>query len=86
MGYTKNDSLPVEELKKIGSDDTVPYNFSMYTSKCMFYDEKKNVWSTDGLKVGHKTNLKSTECLTTHLGTFGSGFSFLSAFNYTVAR
>ena len=51
MGYTKNDSLPLEELQKIGSDDTVPYNFSMYTSKCMFYDEEKNVWSTDRLKV-----------------------------------
>ena len=51
MGYTKNDSLPLEELEKIGSDDTVPYIFSMYTSKCMFYDEKKNEWSTDGLKV-----------------------------------
>ena len=51
LGYTKNDSLPLEELDKIGSDGTVPYNFSMYTSKCMFYDEKKNIWSTDGLKV-----------------------------------
>ena len=58
MGYTKNDSLPVEELKKIGSDDTVPYNFSMYTSKCMFYDEKKNVWSTEGLKVRLRRTIK----------------------------
>ena len=58
MGYTKNDSLPVEELKKIGSDDTVPYNFSMYTSKCMFYNETKNVWSTDGLKVRLRRTIK----------------------------
>ena len=58
MGYTKNDSLPVEELKKIGSDDTVPYNFSMYTSKCMFYDEEKKVWSTDGLKVRLRRTIK----------------------------
>ena len=58
MGYTKNDSLPLEELKKIGSDDTVPYNFSMYTSKCMFYNETKNVWSTDGLKVRLRRTIK----------------------------
>ena len=58
LGYTKNDSLPLEELDKIGSDGTVPYNFSMYTSKCMFYDEKKKIWSTDGLKVRLRRNIK----------------------------
>ena len=58
MGYTKNDSLPLEELEKIGSDDTVPYIFSMYTSKCMFYNETKKVWSTDGLKVRLRRNIK----------------------------
>ena len=59
LSFTKNDSLPAEELDEIGSDGTVPYKFSMYTSKCMFYDEEKSVWSTDGLKVRFR---KFIEC------------------------
>lgn len=31
--------------------DGIPYNFSVYTSSCSYYDEKNNSWRTDGVKV-----------------------------------
>ena len=51
LRFIKNDSLPEEEQERMKSDGTVPYKFSLYTSKCLFFDEQKKVWSTDGLKV-----------------------------------
>ena len=51
LRYKANSSLPAEEKAKMNSDDTVPYNFSVYTSMCMYYDENKQKWSTEGTKV-----------------------------------
>ncbi|CAF4106865.1 unnamed protein product, partial [Rotaria sp. Silwood1] len=45
-----------------------------YVSKCQYWDEKRILWSSDGCEVGPLTTLKSTECLCTHLTTFGSDF------------
>ncbi|CAF0958355.1 unnamed protein product [Adineta ricciae] len=50
------------------------YTINMYVSKCQYWDEKKYIWSSDGCEVGPLTTLKSTECLCTHLTTFGSDF------------
>jgi polycystin 1L2 len=50
------------------------YTINMYVSKCQYWDEKRYVWSSDGCQVGSLTTLKSTECLCTHLTTFGSDF------------
>ncbi|UJR29011.1 hypothetical protein I4U23_010229 [Adineta vaga] len=50
------------------------YTINMYVSKCQYWDEKRFVWSSDGCQVGSLTTLKSTECLCTHLTTFGSDF------------
>ncbi|CAF2607106.1 unnamed protein product [Rotaria sp. Silwood2] len=50
------------------------YTINMYVSKCQYWDEKRVLWSSDGCEVGPLTTLKSTECLCTHLTTFGSDF------------
>ncbi|CAF3946958.1 unnamed protein product [Adineta steineri] len=50
------------------------YIVNMYVSKCQYWNEKQFVWSSDGCEVGSSTTLKSTECLCTHLTTFGSDF------------
>lgn len=50
LRYVKNDSLLREE-DKISVDGPIPYNFSIYTSMCVYYNEGKGAWSTDGLKV-----------------------------------
>ena len=50
LRYVKNDSLPKEE-DKISADGTIRYNFSIYTSMCMYYNVLRGAWSTDGLKV-----------------------------------
>ncbi|CAF0748743.1 unnamed protein product [Adineta steineri] len=50
------------------------YTINMYVSKCQYWDEKRFTWSSDGCEVGPLTTLKSTECLCTHLTTFGSDF------------
>ncbi|CAF0835622.1 unnamed protein product [Adineta ricciae] len=50
------------------------YIVNMYVSKCQYWDEKRFIWSSDGCQVGPLTTLKSTECLCTHLTTFGSDF------------
>ncbi|CAF1019415.1 unnamed protein product [Rotaria sordida] len=50
------------------------YTINMYVSKCQYWNEKRLLWSTDGCEVGPLTTLKSTECLCTHLTTFGSDF------------
>jgi len=41
----RNHSFTEEELKKIS------YNFSVITCSCWYYDEEKEVWSTEGVKV-----------------------------------
>ncbi|XP_068673513.1 polycystin-1-like [Montipora foliosa] len=74
LRYVRNDSLSEEEKAKIPSDDTIPYTFSVYTSMCLYYDVDREVWSTEGTKVGLKTNRTVIECLTNHLTTFGSNF------------
>ena len=41
----KNHSFTEEQLRKI------PYNFSVITCSCWYYDEVNEVWSTKGVKV-----------------------------------
>ena len=55
LRYVKNDSLLREE-DKISVDSPIPYNFSIYTSMCVYYNVEKGAWSTDGLKVRLRYN------------------------------
>ena len=51
LRYKENVSLPEEEKAKMDSDGSIPYNFSVYTSMCQYYDEKQKGWSTNGTEV-----------------------------------
>ncbi|CAF0819785.1 unnamed protein product, partial [Didymodactylos carnosus] len=50
------------------------YIVSIYASGCQYWDEQRLVWSKEGCQIGSQTTMKSTECLCTHLTTFGSDF------------
>ena len=52
------------------------YELRLYTSGC-FYLDADHRWRSDGLLVGPLTNLSHTQCLSTHLTTFASGFHVL---------
>lgn len=51
LRYKANGSLPEQEKANMGPNGGVPYNFSVYTSMCVYYDENKKSWSTEGTKV-----------------------------------
>ena len=53
------------------------YELRVYTSGC-YYLDKDNKWQSDGLIVGPQTNHQFTQCFSTHLTTFTSGFNVLS--------
>jgi hypothetical protein len=55
---------------------TSNYELRIYTSGC-YYLDKNNNWQSDGLKVGSLTNHYQTQCFSTHLTTFASGFIVL---------
>lgn len=50
LRYKGRVSLP-EEKAKMDSDGAISHNFSVYTSMCMYFDEKRGVWSTEGTEV-----------------------------------
>ncbi|CAF1184610.1 unnamed protein product [Adineta ricciae] len=52
---------------------TSNYQLRAYTSGCYYLDDDQQ-WKSDGLLVGSPTNLYQTECHSTHLTTFASGF------------
>ncbi|UJR25593.1 hypothetical protein I4U23_006937 [Adineta vaga] len=52
------------------------YSIRMYTSGC-YYLDKYHTWQSDGLTVGEETNERFTQCYSTHLTTFASGFVIL---------
>ena len=52
------------------------YELRLYTSGC-FYLDADHRWRSDGLQVGPLTNLSHTQCLSSHLTTFASGFFVL---------
>ncbi len=55
---------------------TSDYELLIYTSGCYYLDEK-NQWKSDGLLVGPLTNHDQTQCFSTHLTKFASGFLIL---------
>ena len=68
LRFIENNSLPEKERAKIDSDGTIPYNVSIYTSMCMYYDEKKEDWSREGMKVRNMLlNLRDRTVSFSHL-------------------
>ena len=67
---------------------TTNYQLRIYTSGCYYLDQN-NQWKSDGLVVGPLTNYEQTQCLSTHLTKFISGFRVLPApinWNYVFAN
>ncbi len=67
---------------------TSNYEIRIYTSGCYYLDTNNN-WQSDGLIVGSLTNHYQTQCYSTHLTTFASGFIVLPApinWNYVFAN
>jgi hypothetical protein len=67
---------------------TSNYQLRIYTSGC-YYLDSNNQWQSDGLRVGSFTNHEITQCFSTHLTTFASGFVVLPApinWNYVFAN
>ena len=46
---------------------TADYELRLYTSSCVYFDEKTEEWKSDGMKVGSETNHYQTQCLSTHV-------------------
>jgi hypothetical protein len=67
---------------------TSNYQLRVYTSGC-YYLDSNNQWKSDGLQVGPLTNHYQTQCYSTHLTTFASGFVVLPVpinWNYVFAH
>ncbi|CAF1677637.1 unnamed protein product, partial [Adineta steineri] len=67
---------------------TSNYQLRIYTSGC-YYLDKNNQWKSDGLTVGPLTNHYETQCFSTHLTSFASGFVILPElinWNYVFAN
>ena len=43
------------------------YELRLYTSSCLYFDEKTEQWKSDGMKVGYETNHFQTQCLSTRI-------------------
>ncbi|CAF4143107.1 unnamed protein product, partial [Adineta steineri] len=69
-------------------DFTSNYELRIYTSGCYYLDQN-NQWKSDGLIVGPLTNHYETQCFSSHLTTFASGFRVLPEpvnWNYVFAN
>ncbi|EDO43195.1 predicted protein, partial [Nematostella vectensis] len=51
----------------------VRYTIDRFQSSCKYWDIKKEVWRTDGCKVGNLTTLNKIHCICNHLTAFGGG-------------
>ncbi|CAF4238484.1 unnamed protein product, partial [Adineta steineri] len=78
-------SLPITDQR---FNFTSNYQLRIYTSGC-YYLDKNNQWKSDGLTVGPLTNHYETQCFSTHLTSFASGFVILPEsinWNYVFAN
>ncbi|XP_031571396.1 uncharacterized protein LOC116305596 isoform X3 [Actinia tenebrosa] len=56
-----------------GSTD-VNYTMSVSVTSCLYWSEKQSKWTSEGCKVGPKSNARKLHCLCTHLSAFGGDF------------
>ncbi|XP_078670967.1 uncharacterized protein LOC144911067 isoform X2 [Branchiostoma floridae x Branchiostoma belcheri] len=69
------------ELGYGGVNFTLNYTLKIFTSKCLFFENAQQQWSSDGCEVGPLTSTTLTHCLCDHLTAFGSDFQFFVAPN-----
>ncbi|CAF4160578.1 unnamed protein product, partial [Adineta steineri] len=74
--FCTNSSIINPPITNTKFNFTSNYEFRMYTSGCYYLDQT-NQWKSDGLIVGPLTNHYETQCFSTHLTTFASGFRVL---------
>ena len=46
---------------------TSDYELRLYTSSCLYFDVEYQQWKSDGMRVGPETNLRQTQCFSTHM-------------------
>ncbi|CAF0788844.1 unnamed protein product [Adineta steineri] len=86
--YCFNSSILTPPITNERFNFTENYEVRIYTSGC-YYLDKSNQWQSDGLRVGRNTNYYETQCFSTHLTTFSSGFQILPQsvnWNYVFAN
>ena len=71
--HSARNQLPITDQP---FDFTSDYELRVFTSGCYYLDSQNN-YRFDGLIVGSMTNYYQTECYSTHLTTFASGFLVL---------
>ncbi|CAF1454324.1 unnamed protein product [Rotaria sp. Silwood1] len=76
--YCINQSINSPPITNQPFNFTSNYELRTYTT-CCYYLDTNNIWQTDGLLVGSQTNHYQTQCFSTHLTTFASGFLVLPA-------
>ena len=82
---TTDGTLPMPRERLLFTSD---YELRLYSSACLYLDEHEH-WQSDGLKVGPSSNQHETQCFSTHLTKFASGFVVLPApvnWNYVFAH
>ncbi|XP_048576826.1 uncharacterized protein LOC5521481 isoform X2 [Nematostella vectensis] len=50
------------------------YSIRVYSSNCLFFDEKNMTWVNNGCEVGNRTRIWKVHCECNHLTDFGSDF------------
>ena len=71
-----NMSTTVEPIIVGSVSFTCNYELRLWTSSCLFLDTDL-AWKSNGLRVGRLSNLTWTQCYSTHLTKFATGFSVL---------
>ncbi len=71
LSNNKTFPIPIEHVHFISD-----YQMRIFSSGCYYLNEQTQ-WKSDGLIVGSNTNSYHTECFSTHLTKFASGFLIL---------
>ncbi|CAF3781572.1 unnamed protein product [Rotaria sp. Silwood1] len=88
INYCSNSSINSPPITNERFNFTANYERRIYTSACYYLDSNNN-WQSDGLLVGSLTKHYQTQCFSTYLTTFASGFIVLPApinWNYVFAN
>ncbi|XP_078607411.1 polycystin-1-like protein 2 isoform X2 [Branchiostoma floridae x Branchiostoma japonicum] len=69
------------ELSYSDENFTLPYTVAILSTRCLFFDDQRHRWKSDGCRIGPLTNTNITHCFCDHLTAFGSDFQFFVAPN-----
>ncbi|XP_066289732.1 polycystin-1-like protein 2 [Branchiostoma lanceolatum] len=69
------------EFRYSDENFTLPYTVTILSTRCLFFDDQRHRWKSDGCRIGPLTNTRITHCFCDHLTAFGSDFQFFVAPN-----